>query len=79
MRFADDILILATSQQQLQTMLQDLSEACGRVGLKIHWGKTKMLSNIPDESRDDINVTVDEQKVQLIGYNESTPYLGRAL
>ena len=45
LRFADDILILASSRRQLQHMMQDLIDAAHEGGLSIHLGKTKVLSN----------------------------------
>eukprot|EP00973_Karenia_brevis_P084975 11791255-Karenia_brevis.AAC.1 len=40
LRFADDILIIASSNADLKRMLQDVSEATRDIGLKMHMGKT---------------------------------------
>ena len=45
LRFADDLIILATSRKQLKSMLLDLSSAAEVVGLELHMGKTKILTN----------------------------------
>ena len=45
MRFADDVLLLASSKEQLQQMLCDFRRSTEKIGLKIHPGKTKILSN----------------------------------
>ena len=45
LRFVDDILIVASSKEQAQQMLEDLIEAAAACGLSIHRGKTKVLSN----------------------------------
>ena len=45
LRFADDVLLFATSLEQLQKMLREFKKSTPRVGLKIHPGKTKILSN----------------------------------
>jgi hypothetical protein len=45
LRFADDILLIARSRRQIKTMLAELVKSAGRVGLEIHMGKPKILSN----------------------------------
>ena len=45
LRFADDVLLIATSQQQITNMLNVLKQAAQVVGLELHPGKTKILSN----------------------------------
>ena len=62
-------------------MMGDLQGAAGRVGLKMHMGKTKVLSNVQD--RDDggdwDRLDVEGNAVQILGYGEGTTYLGRCL
>ena len=41
LRFADDVLLFATSMEQLQKMLCELKQSTEKVGLKIYLGKTK--------------------------------------
>jgi hypothetical protein len=43
--FADDIILIADSHAQLQTMLQDIHDTSKPVGLNMHLGKTKVMSN----------------------------------
>ena len=45
LRFADNVLLFATSKEQLQKMLCDFKESTEKVGLRIHPEKTKILSN----------------------------------
>ena len=45
LRFADDILLIATSRDQLKSMIEDLEKYTAEVGLEIHMGKTKVLTN----------------------------------
>ena len=45
LRFADDVLLFATSKDQLQKMLYESKESTEKVGLRIHPEKTKVLSN----------------------------------
>ena len=51
LRFADDLLVIATSKRQLTRMLKELEEAVEDVGLILHAGKTKILTNTLDEHR----------------------------
>ncbi|KAI8422712.1 hypothetical protein MSG28_006477 [Choristoneura fumiferana] len=44
--FADDILIMAESLEELNTMLSDLNIVSQQVGLKINMDKTKIMSNV---------------------------------
>ena len=39
-RFAEDMLLISSSADDLQVMLTDLAERAGNVGLKMHYGKT---------------------------------------
>ena len=45
LRFADDVLLFSTSLVQRQKMVCDIKQSTESVGLKIHPGKTKILSN----------------------------------
>ena len=43
--FADDVLMLAATQQQARVMLHDLSEAASSAGLTIHPEKTQIMTS----------------------------------
>ena len=45
LRFADDVLLFATSKEQIRKMMCEFKKATGKVGLRIHPDKTKILSN----------------------------------
>ena len=45
LRFADDIVLLASTFEELQEMLQELNKESKRVGLKMNLSKTKTMSN----------------------------------
>jgi hypothetical protein len=45
LRFADDILLIGKSLREVQTMLEDVATQTAQVGLQLHAGKTKILSN----------------------------------
>ena len=45
LRFADDVMLFATSKEQTRKMMCDFKKATEKVGLRIHPDKTKILSN----------------------------------
>ena len=45
LRFADDVMLFATSKEQLRNMMYEFKKATEKVGLKIHPDKTKILCN----------------------------------
>ena len=45
LRFADDVLLFATSKEQLQNMMCEFKRSTEKVGLRIHPGRTQVLSN----------------------------------
>ncbi|CAG9123810.1 unnamed protein product [Plutella xylostella] len=69
LRFADDIVLFASSASELTQMLQDLSTASLEVGLKMNRSKTQVMTNSA-KSR----VVVDGQE---IGYVDEYIYLGQ--
>ena len=76
LRFADDLLLMASSKKQLKSMLTDLIDAVAQVGLEIHDGKTKVLTNTVNGAT---SLDVQGRQVQILKPNESTMYLGRYL
>ena len=61
-------------------MLKDLANAAKRVGLEMHMGKTKVLSNVEDEDREGtsyINIGGSQEEILLL--MGSSMYLGRLL
>ena len=45
LRFADDVMLFATSKEQIRNMMYEFKKATEKVGLRIHPDKTKILSN----------------------------------
>ena len=45
LRFADDIVILPKTPQELQEMIQELNEGSLKVGMKMNMNKTKVMFN----------------------------------
>jgi exonuclease III len=79
LRFADDLLLIGGSRAHVKHMLEDLATEAGKVGLKLHMGKTKILSS-RGERRGCLtqhHVDIHGEKVEVLPISESTMYLGR--
>lgn len=80
LRFADNVLLVAKSLQTQRSMMVELREAVGEVGLQMHMGKTIILANDVGKQRKKASDTfIGEEKVWILPTAESTKYLGRAL
>ena len=79
LRFADDLLLIATSKHQATKMLQDLITQAKEFGLEVHEGKTKLLWNGLGRNSSHKEVVVDGRKFEVLPTDESTMYLGRLL
>ena len=79
LRFADDVVLIASSLSEARRMLEDLVMAARSRGLEIHPKKTKVMSNCVERkgynSRKDIEVA--GQKVEVLTYGKHLKYLGR--
>ena len=73
------MIIIAANANQVQMMISDLMEAAERRGLKIHPGKTKVLTNASAvaTSRVPKTITANGQTYSVLNYDESTKCLGR--
>ena len=80
LRFADDVLLIATTLPQLTKLLASLSTAAKKRGLELHLDKTKIFSNAVRRTGrgKDAQVQVDNMSIQILPYEDSTKYLGRA-
>ena len=45
LRFADDIVLFASSAEELQTRMEELSNESSKIGLKMNLSKTKVMYN----------------------------------
>ena len=77
--FADDVVLVACSSRHLQEMITDLKKATLARGLKIHSGKTKVLTNESELRRNRISdcIDIDGDKYEVLALDASTKYLGR--
>ena len=77
LRFADDILLVATSKRDIARMIGDVDREASKFGLKMHAGKTKVLTN--DTTYRLSSVSCAGKDVQILQEGESEKYLGRKL
>ena len=75
LRLADDVLLFATSMEQLHKMMRDFKQSTEKVGLKIHPEEMKILSNGSSSRRREM--VIDNIKVDMLTKEESTKVLGR--
>ena len=47
LRYADDITIMAESEEELKSLLMKVKEKSEKVGLKLNIQKTKMMASVP--------------------------------
>ncbi|CAG9132629.1 unnamed protein product [Plutella xylostella] len=73
LRFADDIVIMAETLEELGEMLTDLNDASKQVGLKMNMDKTKVMSN---EHVSSSPVTVGGVTIEVV---DQYPYLGQVI
>ena len=80
LRFADDVMLFATSKEQLRKMVHEFKKATEKVGLRIHPDKTKILSNQSTiNSNTNRHIEVGEISIEILTRNESVKYLGQRI
>ena len=47
LRYADDTILLAESEEDLQSLLMKVKEESEKVGLKLNTQKTKIIASVP--------------------------------
>ena len=78
LRFADDVILVAQSKSDVTKMLQDLATFSAKYGLKLHFGKTKIMT-WNALSQTDVSVSVEGQCVTILDEATAERYLGRKL
>ncbi|EYC33039.1 hypothetical protein Y032_0002g572 [Ancylostoma ceylanicum] len=71
--FADDVVLVASKPETLQSLLNEICHLTERIGLKIHPGKTKWMKNT---HCDDFEIKLNNQLVERV---EHYVYLGQAI
>ena len=72
LRFADDIVLLGNTSDEIKRKLIDLNRESKKIGLKINMSKTKVMSN----QNEDLEIEIDDTKVEIV--NEYV-YLGQVI
>ena len=60
--FADDVALFNETTKQMEKHLNNLNSENLKVGLKIHEGKTKYLTNHADSE----DILIDQQKIEKV-------------
>ena len=80
LRFADDVLLFATSKEQIRKMLCVFKKSTDKVGLRIHPDKTKILSNESSMNSDTKKeLEVEDMQIEILTRNESVKYSGQKI
>ena len=80
LRFADDVMLFATSREQIRKMMCEFKDATEKVGLRIHPDKTKILSNQSNMNSDTKRyMKIVEMSIEILAKNESVKYLGQRI
>ena len=80
LRFADDVLLFASSKEQLLKMLCELKKSSETMGLRIHPDETKIHSNqsiINSDTKKELEI--EDMKIEILTRNESVKYLGQKI
>ena len=72
LRFADDVALLAHSVKDMEAVLNDLDEGSRKIGLKIHKGKTKFMTNFQTTEP----IEIDNDPIEKV---EFYTYLGKEI
>jgi len=73
------VLLVGGSLEVVKQMLADLISECSQVGLEVHLGKTKIMSNGKDKDAEVRQVLVQGNRIEVLAPGGSTLYLGRDL
>ena len=61
LRYADDITLMAESEEELKTLLMKVKEESGKVGLKFNIQKIKIMTSSPITS-----LEIDEETMETV-------------
>ena len=62
LRFADDVALFNETTKQMEKHLNSLNSESLKVGLKVHKGKTKYMTNHADSE----DILIDQQKLEKL-------------
>ena len=79
LRYADDITLMAESEQKLKTLLMKVNEESEKVGLKLNIQKTKIMASGPITSWEIDGETVETVSDFLLGVPKSLQMVTAAM
>ena len=75
-RYADDMVVMAQTEEVLQTLMNKLQERCRKFGLRINIGKTEVMVVTKRRERLPVNVTLAGETINQVA---TFRYLGNAV
>ena len=79
LRIADDVMLFATSKEQIRKIMCEFKKATEKVGLRIHPDKTKILSQSTINTDTKKHIEVGDMSIEILTRNESVKYLGQRI
>ena len=76
LRYADDTVLLAESEESLQAILDQVNEAGRLFNMKMNAKKTKTMIITKKEDKPSINITIDGTEIEQVTH---FPYLGQRM
>ena len=67
LRYADDITLMAESEEEIKSLLTKVKEENGKVGLKLNIQKTKIMASGPINSWEIDGETMETEKLYFLG------------
>ena len=75
-RYADDMVMMAETEEGLQALMDKLKEECRKLGLRINIGKTEVMGVTKRRERLPVNITLAGESLKQV---ETFRYLGSVL
>ena len=67
LRYADDTILMAESEEELKSLLMKVKEESKKVGLKLNIQKTKIMASVPITSWQIIGETMETVRDFILG------------
>ena len=82
LRFADDVALITTSVKDMEVQLNELNQESKKIGLNIHKGKTKYMTNFQSDDtiviENEIIEKVDRYKIPGSNCDDGKPNTRRS-
>ena len=81
LRFADDVMLFATSKEQTRKMMCDFKKATEKVGLRVHTQTRRRFSatRAPSIRTQKKHLEVGDMSIEILTRNESVKHLGQRI